>query len=187
MKKNGRPTKYTEELGDKIARHILEGLTIKDACYGAGISDDTFRRWREKYPEFNKKVVEASNKQWESSEAIAKYHSGYRPYRRPKTYLSPDYDENVRKVSSVPQNPAKEPLMPPRPQFWMGLPVKYQAPDGELVPTPRYYNATTDRVEWVERDFRGRCVFHTCRSETYVRKLQEQAWRAELDSIITVI
>lgn len=44
MKKNGWPTKYTDELGDKIARHILEDLTIKDACLGADISDDTFRR-----------------------------------------------------------------------------------------------------------------------------------------------
>ena len=56
MKRNGRPSKYTEELGSKIARHILDSLTIKDACFGAGISDNTFRRWRDKYPEFNKKL-----------------------------------------------------------------------------------------------------------------------------------
>lgn len=98
MKKNGRPTRYSEETGDKIANFIREGLTIKDACYGVGISDDTFRRWREKYPEFNKKVVEASNQQWDSAEAIAKYHSGYRGYKRPKVHLSPDYDANIQRI-----------------------------------------------------------------------------------------
>ena len=186
MKRNGRPSKYTEELGSKIARHILEGLTIKDACFGAGISDDTFRRWRDKYPEFNKKVVEASNRQWENSAAIAKYHSGYRGYKRPKMRLSPDYDENMRKVSSTMEKALREPLKRPQPQFWMGLPVKYQAPE-EFVPTPKYYNATTERVEWIEKDLYGRCVFHTCRPETYIRKRQERAWKAEMDSWVTVI
>ena len=186
MKKNGRPTKYSEETGDKIANFIREGLTIKDACYGVGISDDTFRRWRDKHPEFNKKVVEASNQQWDSAEAIAKYHSGYRGYKRPKVHLSPDYDANMRKVSSTVQKPVREPLKRPQPQFWMGLPVKYQAPE-ELVPTPRYYNATTERIEWIEKDLYGRCVFHTCRPETYLRKLQERVWQEEMDSWMTVI
>lgn len=185
MRKNGRPTKYSPEIGDKVARFILEGLTIKDACFGVGISDDTFRRWREKYPDFNKKVVEASNRQWESSAAIAKYHSGYRGYKRPQVRLNPNYDANVRKVSSTGEKPLLEPLKRPQPQFWMGLPVKYQSPE-ELVPTPKYYNATTDRVEWVEKDFYGRCIFHTCRPETYIQKLQERAWKAEMDSLIAV-
>lgn len=173
MKKNGRPTRYTEELGDKIARHILEGLTIKDACFGAGISDDTFRRWRNKYPEFNKKVVEASNRQWENSSAIAKYHSGYRGYKRPKIRLNPDYDSNMGKVSSAMEKPRVEPLKRPQRQFWMGLPVKYQVPE-ELVPTPRYYNATTERVEWIEKGAYGICALHTCSPETYLRKQREE-------------
>jgi len=80
----------------------------------------------------------------------------------------------------------REPLKRPQPQFWMGLPVKYQAPE-EFVPTPKYYNATTERVEWIEKDLYGRCVFHTCRPETYIRKRQEQAWKAEMDSWVTVI
>ena len=149
MRQNGRPSKYSEEIGDKIARFIREGLTIKDACYGVGISDDTFRRWRDKYSEFNKKVVEASNQQWESSEAIAKYHGGYRGYRRPKMRLSPSYDQNMHSNQSEPQKPLREPLRASKPQFWMGLPVRYQSPT-KLVPTPKYYNATTNRVEWIE-------------------------------------
>lgn len=186
MRKNGRPTRYSEEIGDKLARFIREGLTIKDACYGVGISDDTFRRWRDKYPEFNKKVVEASNQQWESAEAIAKYHNGYRGYKRPKMRLNPNYDANMRKVSSSSQKPLTEALKRPRPQFWMGLPVKYQTPE-ELVPMPKYYNATTNRVEWVEKDFDGRCIFHTCRPETFLRKQREKAWREEVDTWFTVV
>lgn len=99
-----------DEISDKLANFIREGLTIKDACYGVGISDDTFRRWRDKHPDFNKKVVEASNRQWDSTEAIARYHSGYRGYRRPKVRLNPDYDANVRKVSSSIEKSVREPV-----------------------------------------------------------------------------
>ncbi len=182
----GRPTKYSEELGDKIARHILEGLTIKDACFGAGISEDTFQRWRYKYSEFNKKVVEASNRQWESSEAIAKYHSGYRGYKRPKMRLSPNYGSQANKLPSSSQKPLLEPLKAPKPQFWHGLPVRYEVPVG--VATPKYYNATANMVEWVERgDAYGQFVYGHCRPEVYLKKLQERAWQREIDSWFTVI
>ncbi len=51
-----RPTKYDEAKAKRLHVLFFEGLTIKDACYGVGISDDTFRRWRDKYPDFNKRL-----------------------------------------------------------------------------------------------------------------------------------
>ncbi len=166
-----------------MANFILEGLTIKDACFGVGVSDDTFRRWREKYPEFNKKVVDASNHQWNNAAALAKYHSGYRGYKRPKMPFNLGGRDDIRKTEA---KPLLEPLKRPQPQFWMGLPIKYQIPR-ELKPTPKYYNAIRKRVEWVERDSCGICVLHTCQPATYIRKLEKQAWNTKLDSMITVI
>lgn len=181
-----RPTKYDEQKADKLARFILEGLTIKDACYGVGISDDTFRRWRMRYPDFNKKVVEASNRQWESSDAIAKYHNGYRGYKRPKIALSVNYDTKTQTPPPDDEKTLLEPLKRPRKQFYLGLPVRYERPS-ELVPTPKYYNATTGRVEWIDSKCYGRPVFSSCSAEVYLRKLQEKAWQSEVSSWVTII
>lgn len=77
----GRPTKYNQEVADKLILFIEQGLTVKDACYGVNVSPDTCSRWRQRYPEFAEKFIEASKKQlWGSADALAKYH--YRPYRR---------------------------------------------------------------------------------------------------------
>lgn len=40
-----RPSKYTPELVERIAQYTADGLTIRDACYGVGITEDTFCRW----------------------------------------------------------------------------------------------------------------------------------------------
>lgn len=79
----GRPTKYNQEVADRLILFVEQGLTVKDACYGVNISTDTCSRWRQKYPEFAKKFMEASKKQlrWGSADALAKYHH-YRPYKR---------------------------------------------------------------------------------------------------------
>ncbi len=77
-----RPTKYNQEVADRLILFIEQGLTVKDACYGVNISPDTCSRWRQRYPEFAERFMEASKKQlWESADALAKYHH-YRPYRR---------------------------------------------------------------------------------------------------------
>lgn len=181
-----RPTKYDEQKADKIARFIFEGLTIKDACYGVGISDDTFRRWRNKYPDFNKKIVEATNRQWESSDALAKYHQGYRGYKRPKITLSTNYGAKTHILPSDKKKPLRSPLNRPQTQFFLGLPVRYQRPE-ELVPTPKYYNATTGRVEWIDIECYGRPIFSSCSAEVYCRKLQEKALRTAMDEWFEVI
>ncbi len=78
----GRPTKYNQEVADRLILFIEQGLTVKDARYGVNISPDTCSRWRQKYPEFAERFMEASRKQlWGSANALAKYHH-YRPYKR---------------------------------------------------------------------------------------------------------
>ena len=51
-----RPTKYNQEVADRLILFIEQGLTIKDVCCEVGISPDTCSRWRQKYPEFCREV-----------------------------------------------------------------------------------------------------------------------------------
>jgi len=48
----GRRSKYTPETVDKLTQAIRLGATYRLACDYAGISDDTFARWRERYAGF---------------------------------------------------------------------------------------------------------------------------------------
>lgn len=92
----GRPTKYNQEVADRLILFIEQGLTIKDACCEVGVSPDTCSRWRQKYPEFAKKFMEASKKQlWGSADALAKYHH-YRPYRRKVGVYLPSRQKPLR-------------------------------------------------------------------------------------------
>lgn len=54
-----RPTKYNETIAKKITDAIRVGATFGLACAYAGISEDTFGRWRERYADFAVAVKEA--------------------------------------------------------------------------------------------------------------------------------
>lgn len=59
----GRPSKYNKETVELLKKFIRDGFTIRQACYEASISEDTFSRRRAKYPEFNEFINEAINRQ----------------------------------------------------------------------------------------------------------------------------
>lgn len=46
--KGGRPLKLTNEMREALISGVKEGLTLKAACKGAGISYSTFANWRQK-------------------------------------------------------------------------------------------------------------------------------------------
>lgn len=54
-----RPTKYTPETAKKITDAIRVGATYRLACDYAGVSEDTFARWRERYADFAEGIKEA--------------------------------------------------------------------------------------------------------------------------------
>lgn len=75
-----RKSKFTREVTERILTLIRDGYTVSDACRGAHISTDIFYRWCDKYPDFHKAVVEATNLQWKYAEQLVR--SGYRGYTR---------------------------------------------------------------------------------------------------------
>lgn len=75
-----RKSKFTPEVTERVLTLIRDGYTVSDACRGALISTDTFYRWCDKYPDFHKAVVEATDFQWKYAEQLVR--SGYRSYTR---------------------------------------------------------------------------------------------------------
>lgn len=145
-----RPTKITGEKKLKLADFIRSGLTIKDACYGVGISPSTFNRLRAKDMEFDKLIIEATEGGWSNAKALAKYH--YRGYKR----------KIPHKHLIHPERPLTEALNVPQvhkvvagghqgqPKMYLGLPVRFTYP--EIRPSDYYYNGNTNRVECFTRD-----------------------------------
>lgn len=145
-----RPTKITDKKKLKLADFIRSGLTIKDACYGVGISPSTFNRLRAKDLEFDKLINEATEGGWSNAEALAKYH--YRGYRRKlpiKRILQPEQQyvqipENTHTYSNTLSSSSNQP------ETFLGLPVRFTYP--ETRPSDYYYNGNTHRVERFTRD-----------------------------------
>lgn len=88
-----RKMKLTEQIWEIIVGGVRDGYTITDACAMANVGRSTFYKWLEKYPDFNKAIVEATDLQWKY--AYWRVRNGYRGYKRPhlvrpsKDYQSP--------------------------------------------------------------------------------------------------
>jgi hypothetical protein len=55
----GRPTKYSEEVVERLCDALADGMPIKGACVVAGIGVTTLAEWREKYPRLEDRMSEA--------------------------------------------------------------------------------------------------------------------------------
>lgn len=63
----GRKTKYTPDTVKRLTDAITLGATFGHACKYAGISEDTFARWRKQYADFAEAIEAAEGKgilQW---------------------------------------------------------------------------------------------------------------------------
>lgn len=173
-----RISKYGVEIADRIVEYISLGYTLRDTAYAVDVSDETIRRWRDRYPDFNKRVVEASNRQWERPETLVKYHyPSYRGYKRRKIALSPDYGPKVVKDTSNDEKPLLEPLRPAKPQYVCGLPVRPETASLDQK-IPPYYNTSNGSVEWVSPyPTTGRLILHRCTLDAYKQRLERERQR----------
>lgn len=53
---------FNEEAANKILLAIQAGCTVRASCGSYGINEDTFHKWRTKYPDFGKRVLIARSK-----------------------------------------------------------------------------------------------------------------------------
>ncbi len=186
-----RPSKYTKELKDQIAGYITDGLTIRDACFGAGISEDTFWRWNREKLEFAEAIKQATANQKWSSEALART-SGYRRYARKAqicsrkplnrsslTHTRPDGQKPQNQVltalSSISVTTTSRQSINNEQSTLSTRTEPLINPFGELMPTKPYYNPATHKVEWVEKELYGRCVLHRCDLDLWKTKVVENS------------
>jgi hypothetical protein len=59
LKKPGRPCKYTPETVTRLLSAVEAGLTMKQSCKAAGISETTLYEWRGEYPELEPRLEAA--------------------------------------------------------------------------------------------------------------------------------
>lgn len=179
-----RPTKYTPELVRRVRQYLADGLTVRDCCFGVGISEDTFCRWRREKPEFAELVQKATEAQCWSSLGLART-SEYRRYtRRIKHAQNQVKNEKRSNTRLEPENALETPLNASEghSSVWLGanlvnvtrktnqLPTRTEPPVGEfgeLVCCNPYRNSITNKVEWVERETYGRPILHRCSSEKW--------------------
>lgn len=189
-----RPTKYTEELIKRIRQYLADGLTVRDCCFGVGISEDTFCRWRREKPEFAKLVQEATEAQCWSSLGLART-SEYRRYtrrvKRTQNQMKSEKQSNTRlgteNALETPLNASERPS-----GVWLDanlanatnkanqLPTRTEPPVdefGELICCNPYRNSTTNKVEWVERETYGRPILHRCSLEKWEELARTRATR----------
>lgn len=57
--KTGRPTTYTEEIGEEIYRLMSEGYSVTEACDALNISRGTVYHWKERIPAFDSILARA--------------------------------------------------------------------------------------------------------------------------------
>ena len=55
----GRPSKFTPELAYTICVHVRYGCPLEMAAAAEGVSAETVRRWRQRYPAFAAQVEQA--------------------------------------------------------------------------------------------------------------------------------
>lgn len=169
-----RPTKFDQKTADKILDFIRSGLSMKDACFGVGIGESSFARYRKQYPEFGEAVQEALlARQWNSPEAIKRYHSKQKKINTINTAfavqnaLSEIEEKTLRHINtsfgdgkalaealraSEEQSSERE-----DPQFYAGLPIRQEPLETYDFDVEPFINPKYDCVEWVKDG-----VLHSC-------------------------
>lgn len=170
-----RPTKYSPEITEQLISYLKEGFTVRDACYGVGISEDTVCRWRHSHPDFAEQVKGALSYSYRSPSALVQ-SSGYRRYRV-KQNKAQKADDSIIELSNCYQAPnvpyiAFKTLSEAFEQYTEGtynavldLPVRDTPPIDEyerLLPCEPYLNETTNAVEWVKEG-----ILHSCPVELW--------------------
>lgn len=188
-----RPTKYTPELVKRVRQYISDGLTVRDCCFGIGISEDTFCRWRREKSEFAKLVQEATEAQCWSSLGLART-SEYRRYQRRLNRHqtqpeSPKWSDTHLEAENAPEQALNSPQshsiggnITPAVAYSIGAGLKTRTSPptndfGELVCCESYYNSTTNKVEWVEREMYGKPVLHRCSLEKWEELVRTRTMR----------
>lgn len=77
-----RPTKYTEDMGDRVIELMKDGASKVEVCAELDICYDTFQDYQEKHPEFSESVKRGerlSQAWWEKNGRLALRDKEFNP------------------------------------------------------------------------------------------------------------
>lgn len=118
MKKTRKRWKFTPKIVEKLKKLYLDGKTNKEAAAEVGCNVSTIKRWRMKYPEFNKDVVDWKLKADEEIErSLYESARGYRTTVKKAVVVSDGRDSGSH-VETVEEEIAFQPN-PISIKFWL--------------------------------------------------------------------
>ncbi|MBR2989712.1 hypothetical protein IKF40_02170 [Candidatus Saccharibacteria bacterium] len=154
-----RPSKFNPQVAEKIIDFLLDGLSIKDACFGTDISESSFARYRQQNPKFEQAVQDAlASRQWGCAEAVKKYHSSQRHYGKETSTIGINTRLEARKpLETALRSPEGQFEKRKRPQTYMGLPIRYEPLETYELDVKPFVNPHNESVEWVKDGILHRC------------------------------
>lgn len=99
--KGGRPTKYEPDTVNRLLSAMADGLTIKQACLAAGIGETTLGRWREEYPELERRLMEAREQSRRKALAGIKAAGEAGEWRALEAFLRMSFPADYRPGGSI--------------------------------------------------------------------------------------
>lgn len=157
-----RPTKFNEKIAKHLLKLLRQGHTFREACFGVGISEDTFIRWRKSDSDFAERVDSAKNQYW-SSESLKKYRSSkvenWKTNSPQGINTRPEVAKALETALNAPEGRFR------KEQTYMGLPVRYSLPETSD-PTEPFYYAADDTVQFI--DHNG--IRYSCPSDLWSAK-----------------
>lgn len=154
-----RPSKFTQQIADKLIGFLLDGLSIKDACFGVGIGESSFARYRQQNQDFDAAVRDAlASRQWGSSEAIRKYHSKKRGCYHEEVQKRENFHlEAENALETALRSSERQLKKQKRPQTYAGLPIRYEPLETYELDVKPFVNPYNNSVEWVKNGVLHRC------------------------------
>jgi hypothetical protein len=93
--KEGRPTKYTPELVDRLLAALADGLNKTQACKAVGIGVSTLADWLKLYPKLSERLDEAREKARQNALAEIKA-AGSKDWRAWDTWLQRSFQADYK-------------------------------------------------------------------------------------------
>lgn len=164
-----RPSKFNPQVAEKLVSFLLDGLSIKDACFGANVSESSFARYRQQNPEFEQAVQGAlASRQWGCAEAVKKYHSSQRRHSKETgTRCINTHLEAEKPLETALWSPEEQFEKRKQPQTYMGLSIRYEPLTTYEHDVEPFVNPYNDSVEWVKDG-----VLHRCYIDKWLEKHQ---------------
>lgn len=105
---SGRSDDFNEVAERRILESVREGSTLQMAARSAGISPRTLRRWRDRYPDFDRKVQRAKAEAGERALGVIQEAADKGDWRAASWWLEKRFPEQYGETDDLPEEEVRE-------------------------------------------------------------------------------